>query len=54
MCARALDPALSSQGLIDLIHDVEVGCSRSFDPLGIDFDAGATLQRIAKAYTGEH
>lgn len=44
---------IDSQGLLDIILEVEEGCGRTFDPLLVDLEGVVTLERIATAFTGE-
>jgi hypothetical protein len=41
---------LDSQGLLDLILEVEEGCGRAFDPDRVDFADGLTLGKLANAF----
>lgn len=41
---------LDSQGLLDLILEVETHSDRMFDAERIDFEGGVTLRRIAEAF----
>lgn len=44
---------IDSQGLLDIILEVEDGCGLTFDPLRIDLESGVTLDRIAAAFVEE-
>ncbi len=41
---------VDSQGLLDLILEVETHSNRMFDAERIDFEGGVTLRRIAEAF----
>lgn len=42
---------IDSQGLLDIILDVEQMSGRTFDADGMDFEYGVTLRRLAAAFT---
>jgi acyl carrier protein len=44
---------IDSQGLLDLILEVEDRSGLIFDPLRIDLEGVVTLERIAAAFSGE-
>ena len=41
---------IDSQGLLDIILEVEDGCGRMFDPMLIDLEGEVTLHSIAAAF----
>ncbi|MBW8268686.1 phosphopantetheine-binding protein [Caldovatus aquaticus] len=41
---------IDSQGLLDVILEVEESGGRTFDPLRIDFETGITLGKLAGAF----
>jgi hypothetical protein len=41
---------VDSQGLLDIILEVEARCGRQFDPEGIDFEDGITLDALTRAF----
>jgi acyl carrier protein len=41
---------VDSQGLLDIILEIEARCGRQFDPEGIDFEGGITLDSLTQAF----
>lgn len=41
---------MNSQGLLDVILEVEERCGRQFDPEAIDLEGGITLDALARAF----
>lgn len=44
---------VDSQGLLDLILEVEEASELTLDPLLLDLESGVSLERIASAFTAE-
>ncbi|MBX6741581.1 MAG: hypothetical protein IRY87_05970 [Acetobacteraceae bacterium] len=44
---------IDSQGLLDIILEVEASCGRAFDPMHLDLESGVTLGMLAGAFVGE-
>jgi hypothetical protein len=42
---------VDSQGLLDIILEIEARCGRQFDPEGIDFEGGITLDALTQAFS---
>lgn len=41
---------IDSQGLLDIILEVESNCGRAFDPMHLDLESGVTLGMLARAF----
>jgi acyl carrier protein len=41
---------VDSQGLLDVVLEIESRCGRQFDPEGVDFEGGITLDSLTQAF----